>query len=99
MKNACKWATSAVVVRISRQAETAVLNIADDGPGIAAKKIEKLGRRGARLDEEMPGTGLGLAIATEILELNGGTISYAPSPGRGLAVEMRLPLARSRSQI
>jgi signal transduction histidine kinase len=99
LENACKWATSAVVVRISRQAETAVLNIADDGPGIAAKKIEKLGRRGARLDEEMPGTGLGLAIATEILELNGGTISYAPSPGRGLAVEMRLPLARSRSQV
>jgi signal transduction histidine kinase len=71
-----------------------VLRITDDGPGIPTKKIEMLGRRGARLDEAVPGTGLGLAIATEILELNGGSISYARAPRGGLAVEMRLPLAK-----
>lgn len=94
LENASKWAKSSVVVQISRQAEMAVLTITDNGPGIADKKMEKLGRRGARLDEKVPGTGLGLAIATEILELNGGTIAYMQAPRGGLTVEMRLPLAR-----
>jgi signal transduction histidine kinase len=94
LENASKWARSSVTVHISRQADVAVLRITDDGPGIPTKKIEMLGRRGARLDEAVPGTGLGLAIATEILELNGGSISYARAPRGGLAVEMRLPLAK-----
>lgn len=94
LENASKWASSSVVVQISQQAEIAVLKITDDGPGIPAKKMEKLGRRGSRLDEAVPGTGLGLAIATEILELNGGTIAYQQGRLGGLAVEMRLPLAR-----
>jgi signal transduction histidine kinase len=94
LENASKWASSSVVVQISQRAEMAVLKITDDGPGIPAKQIEKLGRRGARLDEAVPGTGLGLAIATEILELNGGAIAYQQGRRGGLTVEMRLPLAR-----
>jgi signal transduction histidine kinase len=94
LENASKWANSSVVVQISQQAGMALLRITDDGPGIPAKKIEKLGRRGARLDETVPGTGLGLAIATEILELNGGSIAYQQGRRGGLTVEMRLPLAR-----
>jgi signal transduction histidine kinase len=94
LENASKWGRSAVVVNISRQKEMAVLRITDDGPGIHAKEIEKLGRRGTRLDEAVPGTGLGLAIATEILELSGGTIAYVEAPRGGFSVEMRLPLAR-----
>lgn len=94
LENASKWAKSAVAVHIAVRDKMAVLRITDDGPGIPPKKIEMLGRRGARLDEAVPGTGLGLAIATEILELNGGAIVYSPAPRGGLTVEMRLPLAR-----
>lgn len=94
LENASKWAKSSVVVKMGRQADKAVLTIADDGPGIPAKQIEMLGQRGARLDEAVPGTGLGLAIATEILELNRGTIAYCDAPRGGLTVEMHLPLAR-----
>ena len=94
LENASKWATSSVVVQISQKDDVALLRVVDDGPGIPTKNIEKLGRRGARLDESVPGTGLGLAIAMEILDLNGGTIDYSEAPRGGLAVEMRLPLAR-----
>ncbi|KKB80832.1 hypothetical protein VW35_01095 [Devosia soli] len=94
LENACKWARSAVVVQIFREADVALLKIIDDGPGIPPKEIQKLGRRGARLDENVPGTGLGLAIATEILDLNAGSITYAEAPRGGLAVTLRLPLAR-----
>lgn len=94
LENASKWAHTAVVVRVSQLADMAILNISDDGPGIPSQEIERLGQRGARLDEAMPGTGLGLAIATEILVLNGGTITYMQATRGGLAVEMSLPLTR-----
>lgn len=94
LENASKWASSTVSVQSVRDGDMAVLRISDDGPGIPPRLMEKLGLRGARLDENVPGTGLGLAIATEILELNGGTISYATAQRGGLRVEMRLPLTQ-----
>ncbi|PXA97507.1 sensor histidine kinase [Nostoc sp. 3335mG] len=94
LENAAKWARSTVVVQSTRAGTRAVLRISDDGPGIPPLQIDKLGNRGARLDEKVPGSGLGLAIATEILDLNGGSISYAASERGGLRVELTMPLAR-----
>lgn len=95
LENASKWAQSTVAVNSSKSADHAVLTITDDGLGIAAEHLQKLGSRGLRHDENVPGSGLGLAIATEILELNGGSISYASAASGGLMVEIRLPLAVS----
>lgn len=95
LENASKWAKSKVVIRSRREGAVAVLHVGDDGPGIPPDLIKKLGSRGARLDETMPGSGLGLAIATEILDLNGGSIAYAQADHGGLRVEIRLPLALS----
>jgi signal transduction histidine kinase len=94
LENASKWAISRVVVRSSRHENRAVLCISDDGPGILPGLMQKLGQRGLRLDENTPGTGLGLAIATEIAELNGGSIQYVQDHSGGLLVELRLPLAQ-----
>lgn len=95
LENAAKWARSSVVIQSATEGNVALMTVADDGPGIAPEHMAKLGARGVRHDESVPGTGLGLAIATEILELNGGTISYAAAPLGGLLVEIRLPLALS----
>ena len=93
LENAAKWAATMVKVRTKRAGEAVVLDIGDDGPGIAPELVEKLGRRGVRLDENVPGTGLGLAIVSEILELNRGQIEYLRSEAGGLLVRMHLPLA------
>lgn len=93
LENAAKWAGSTVSVEGRKDGEMVLLRICDDGPGIAPAMIERLGNRGARLDQDVPGTGLGLAIATEILELNGGSITYGKAERGGLMVEIRLPLA------
>ena|SRR5215217_5310244 len=93
LENASKWAQGRVIVKSGREGPMAVLQVSDDGPGISPGLIQKLGNRGARLDETMPGSGLGLAIASEILEINGGSIAYARSDHGGLRVEIRLPLA------
>lgn len=93
LENAAKWTTTMVKVRTKRLGETVILDIGDDGPGIAPELVEKLGHRGVRLDENVPGTGLGLAIVSEILELNRGQIEYLRSEAGGLLVRMHLPLA------
>lgn len=95
LENASKWAATTIVVQGRKDIGFVLLRISDDGPGIAPELIKKLGTRGARLDEAVPGTGLGLAIATEITELNGGSLSYARSDRGGLLVELRLPLAKA----
>ena len=63
----------------SRDEASAVLTVADEGPGIAAEHRERVFHRFFRLDEarsrDAGGTGLGLAIAKWAVEINGGTIS------------------------
>jgi signal transduction histidine kinase len=95
LENACKWAVSTVALQTTRVGNLALIAIGDDGPGIDPKHMNSLGHRGLRHDQSMPGTGLGLAIASEILDLNGGTISYSESELGGLEVEIRLPIAIS----
>jgi signal transduction histidine kinase len=67
----------------------AVLEIEDDGPGIAAEVRERIfevfySSRGG-------GTGLGLPIARQIVERHGGTIEVDSAEGRGTTFRIRLP--------
>lgn len=81
LDNAERHATSKVTMTLEQVAGTTRLQIADDGPGIAAQHRELVFERFARLDEarvrDRGGTGLGLAIAREIIEHHGGTIRLA----------------------
>ncbi len=90
LENACKWARQSV--RISATgAETVVILIEDDGPGVAADKLSEIGRRGVRLDQKVEGTGLGLAIATDIVQAYGGTLAFEARAPTGLRVVISLP--------
>lgn len=93
LENAAKWASSRVVVRSLRNDQHAILEVMDDGPGIADGQLQLLGTRGMRLDESLPGSGLGLAIAAEILDINQGAIRFSRAQIGGLIVTIILPLA------
>jgi signal transduction histidine kinase len=94
LENAAKWAASTVVVETSRLGGLARLTVADDGPGLDEENLQNLGRRGQRHDQAKPGSGLGLAIATEILELNGGNISFEKADIGGFRIEIKIPLSK-----
>lgn len=95
LDNACKWARSRVRVEVaSNPAGTALaLVVEDDGPGVSAELLGRLGTAGLRGDESRPGHGLGLAIAGDIVAQYGGAIRYARSRTLGgLSVQVTLPL-------
>ncbi|MCC7413998.1 MAG: sensor histidine kinase [Gammaproteobacteria bacterium] len=93
LDNACKWARGHVHVEVA-DGPTVVVRVSDDGPGLAADQIERVGARGVRLDETREGHGLGLAIVRDIVTAHGGEIALDRSPALGgLRVTVRLPRA------
>ncbi|GAA4233566.1 signal transduction histidine kinase [Streptosporangium album] len=76
--NAVRHAGSMVTVRLAMDGAGAVLDVCDDGPGIAAEQREVVFDRFVRLDEarnrDSGGSGLGLAIARDIAVRHGGSL-------------------------
>jgi two-component system sensor histidine kinase TctE len=71
------------------------LCVTDDGPGIPAAERGKVFQRFYRIlgSGDSEGSGLGLCIAQERCKAHGGAIRLGDAPdGRGLAVEITLPL-------
>lgn len=99
LDNACKWARSKVrlTAAVSSPAPASpgagaalVITVEDDGPGVPQHALERLARRGQRLDEAAAGHGLGLAIAHDIVQSYGGRLDFDRSPLGGLRVSVSL---------
>jgi signal transduction histidine kinase len=83
--------SSRVLVRVSRQDEQAVIEVADNGTGMDEETRGKLftmffSTKGAS------GTGLGLVVARKVVTEHGGTISVDSTPGQGSTFTVKLPL-------
>jgi signal transduction histidine kinase len=74
----------------------AVIEVRDNGPGIAPEHHAMVFERFYRVDpdrsRETGGTGLGLAIAKWAIELNGGRIELESEVGNGSVFRIRMPL-------
>jgi two-component system, OmpR family, sensor kinase len=75
----------------------AVLEVADEGPGltpeVAAKVFEPFYRADKSRARQSGGAGLGLAIVAAIVEAHGGSVALATQPGAGATFSVRLPLS------
>ena len=97
MRNAVKFAPEGGAVEIGAQAiaDRVYFYVEDNGPGIAAEDIERLGRPfeqgDAAMANGMKGSGLGLAIANSLVELHGGALRLATRTGQGAVVVVALP--------
>lgn len=68
------------------------VRVEDDGPGVDAALLPRLGERFFRDPANREaGTGLGLAIVEHIARRHGARVLYAQSPLGGLRVEIRFP--------
>jgi two-component system, OmpR family, sensor histidine kinase QseC len=82
-----------IFVRLLKENNTIVLEVADNGPGIPKEFQARVFERFFRvLGNKSTGSGLGLAIVQQICELHGGTVTLgAPLTGSGLVVRISLP--------
>jgi signal transduction histidine kinase len=71
-----------------------VIDVDDDGSGLAPEIRKKVLQRGVKADEAAPGSGLGLAIVADLAEVYGGSISLHESPLGGLRARLQLPSPR-----
>lgn len=68
-----------------------VIDVSDDGPGIADAQRKAVLQRGIRLDESTPGSGLGLAIVDDLAQLYDGRVTLGSSSLGGLQASLSLP--------
>lgn len=96
--NAVLHAGGTVTLTLAEQDGTAVLTVADDGPGIPPAEHERVFERFARLDAARTagGAGLGLAITRDIVERHGGTVVIDPDHRPGTRVVVTLPASTDR---
>ena len=99
MANARLHTPPATPVRVSVKAGggRAVLQVADEGPGIepevAARVFERFFRADPSRSRAAGGSGLGLAIVAAVVDAHGGSASVESEPGRGSRFLVELPLA------
>jgi len=92
------------IVRVDLKRESGVikLQIADNGPGISAEKVDRIFERFYTDRPAAQGfgqnSGLGLSISRQIIEAHGGTITARNREGQetGAIFEIRLPAAAKR---
>lgn len=79
-------------VQASRKAERIMVQVEDDGAGIAPEIQKKLFKPFAS-DKGVRGQGLGLAVSRGILNSLAGSITCQSEPGRGTTMFINLPAA------
>ncbi|XVQ16307.1 sensor histidine kinase [Spirillospora sp. CA-255316] len=100
LDNAERHAVEQISVTVRADGGNAVLEVTDDGEGIAPEDREAVFQRFARLkagrDRDAQGTGLGLPIAREIARAHHGTLTVEDSR-RGARFVLKLPRRRQRT--
>lgn len=98
VENAVKFARRGGTVRLRVKPALGSVNIfvEDDGIGIPAEFLPKLGRPFEQVETEFcrsgRGSGLGLAIARALIEMHGGRLRIRSQEGTGTVVLVHLPL-------
>ena len=87
-----------VTLRGWREGDQAVVQVQDDGLGLAADMLEEVFQPFVQVDRSAAraqgGLGIGLSIVRSLVDLHGGTVrAHSDGPGRGSLFEVRLPIA------
>jgi len=98
LTNAAKFGGpgGAVTVTVARAEDTAILTVADTGPGIPADELDKVFDRFFRgRNARANGSGIGLAVVAELVAAHDGSVRVTSPPGQGAGFRVELPLTRS----
>jgi signal transduction histidine kinase len=100
LANAVKYSGAAREIRLQvrRDQDDAVIEVADNGVGIAPehhhKIFEKFYRVRTAETDRVPGAGLGLTLVSHAIKAHGGRVEVSSTPGSGSTFSIRMPLSR-----
>lgn len=104
LANAVRYTDPGTTVKVSwhsGDSGEAIYIVADNGPGIEARHLNRLSERFYRVDagrsRDDGGTGLGLAIVKHAAQRHGGQLSIESTPGSGSVFTITFPAYRSLS--
>ncbi|MEV7007783.1 HAMP domain-containing sensor histidine kinase [Streptosporangium sp. NPDC051022] len=93
--NAVRYTRTTVTLAVRPDGDTAVVEVADDGPGVPVADRERIFGRFVRADgaraREAGGAGLGLAIVAEIAHRHHARVEVDDAPGGGALFRVRFP--------
>ena len=92
--NSIKYSNN-IFVSLNKSANSIIIIIDDDGPGIPKNERENVFKPFYKIDksrsDSKSSVGLGLSIASDIIRSHGGNISLETSPSKGLRARIFLP--------
>ena len=98
LQNAChaladrkRWVR--ISTRLDAELQKLIIEVADQGKGIAAEDLPKITDPFFTTRSEQGGTGLGLSVSQRIIREHGGTMSFRSTLGQGTTVTVSLPAA------
>jgi two-component system sensor histidine kinase GlrK len=98
LSNAVKFSPEGGIVRVTARSEAGdlVLDVADEGPGVADddrdRVFEPFYQGTTPQDGLVGGTGIGLSVVQEFTNAHGGSIELVDNLGRGAHFRLRLPM-------
>ena len=88
-------ASADVVIRVGTEGDDALLEVADQGPGMSREDATRVFERFYRTDSSRArasgGTGLGLSIVDSLVRAHGGVVTVTTAPGEGCCFRVTLP--------
>ena len=92
--NSIKYSSN-ILISLKKSANSIIIIIDDDGPGIPKNERENVFKPFYKIDksrsDSKSSVGLGLSIASDIIRSHGGNISLETSPTNGLRTKIFLP--------
>src|SRR5205085_12584019 len=90
-------AESPIDVGVIARDGVAVMEVADQGPGLrpdeASRIFEPFFRADPSRSRDSGGVGLGLSIVSAVAAAHGGKVSVSDTPGGGATFEVEIPLS------
>jgi signal transduction histidine kinase len=88
-REAIKSDRGSLLLSVTPQGNTVVVEVADDGPGIPANVRDKVFQ--LYFTTKSRGSGIGLAMTYRAVQLHNGTIDFTSEDGRGTTFQLRFP--------
>ena len=101
LSNAVKYSPDAPEIDVTASVDGpfVVISVRDNGIGIDADELERIGERffRAKTSTGIEGTGIGLNLVKALVEMHGGSIALESRKGKGSTFSVRFPDRRTRA--